>query len=592
MLKFPFCGPTNVGDTTSPTVVITSSEVSPTNAAPIPITITFSEAVTGFLMGDITVSGGSSLSNFSGSGAVYTVDVTPANGEVTVDIAGGVAVDAIGNSNTAAAQFAITYIGFELRDDFTDTLAAGFVNGTAATPGPGARTVVDTNSKISVGSGVLNFATGEASHDRVRYEIQARVAGKTLLGIMNMADTTSNPSMGWDTDTSGAILDRFLTGGSNLFYVYANSATAIAMGSYSTSTNYSIAAVMRATGMFWFIKGGAFTNWTFLYCTKVGTAGAYPTVAAANTISIFTADQLRIPSNLITITPLASDAFTRADGALGTTGGGGSEEAGGDGLTWTGSTFAIATNKAVNTPSLGSDLVVNGAFAADTDWTKGSGWTIAAGIATKAAGAAASLSESILTIGQWYSTTWTLVRRASNFCVFLGALSSVSLSSIKSASGTFTQTGRSTAGLTGGVRALSATSDGDVDDVSIKALTLSELFSATPANFLLAYLHKANTTTSIYLDKCVAGVYTNLITATVTYSAGARLVVVKDGTAVRVYYAEALVGTQATVSDAGITNNTLHGIFSTSSSNSLDNFVLWSRGTGGEYDASFNPYVA
>lgn len=35
---------------------------------------------------------------------------------------------------------------------------------------------------------------------------------------------------------------------------------------------------------------------------------------------------------------------------------------------------------------LGNELVVNGGFDADTDWTKGTGWTIAAGVATHGAG--------------------------------------------------------------------------------------------------------------------------------------------------------------------------------------------------------------
>ena len=34
---------------------------------------------------------------------------------------------------------------YDLRDDFTDTLAAGSVNGTPATPGPGTRAVTDTD---------------------------------------------------------------------------------------------------------------------------------------------------------------------------------------------------------------------------------------------------------------------------------------------------------------------------------------------------------------------------------------------------------------------------------------------------------------
>ena len=104
-------------DTTAPTVTITSSESSPTAASPVPITITFSEAVTGFVIGDLTVGVGSA-SNFSGSGAVYTCDITPTGAAVTVDVAAGVCVDGAGNSNAAATQFAITAT-LVFKDTFT-----------------------------------------------------------------------------------------------------------------------------------------------------------------------------------------------------------------------------------------------------------------------------------------------------------------------------------------------------------------------------------------------------------------------------------------------------------------------------------------
>src|SRR3972149_885231 len=58
-------------DTTAPTVVITSSESSPTAASPIPITVTFSESVTGFVVGDITISA-ALLSIFSRAHARHT----------------------------------------------------------------------------------------------------------------------------------------------------------------------------------------------------------------------------------------------------------------------------------------------------------------------------------------------------------------------------------------------------------------------------------------------------------------------------------------------------------------------------------------
>ena len=40
------------------------------------------------------------------------------------------------------------------------------------------------------------------------------------------------------------------------------------------------------------------------------------------------------------------------------------------------------------------NLVTNGTFAADTNWTKGTGWTIAAGVASKSTGTASGLSQS------------------------------------------------------------------------------------------------------------------------------------------------------------------------------------------------------
>ncbi len=71
---------------------------------PISLTATFSRSVTGFAAGDVTVANGAA-SNFAGSGAAYTFDVTPGDiGNVTVNITAGAAQDAGGAGNTAATQ--------------------------------------------------------------------------------------------------------------------------------------------------------------------------------------------------------------------------------------------------------------------------------------------------------------------------------------------------------------------------------------------------------------------------------------------------------------------------------------------------------
>ena len=54
-----------------------------------------------------------------------------------------------------------------------------------------------------------------------------------------------------------------------------------------------------------------------------------------------------------------------------------------------------------------TDIVINGLFGADTDWTKGTGWTIASGKATHS-GDAGDLSQDILTDGSVYRVTYTV----------------------------------------------------------------------------------------------------------------------------------------------------------------------------------------
>ncbi|WP_414618128.1 T9SS type A sorting domain-containing protein [Dyadobacter sp. 32] len=77
--------------------------------SPIPFTVTFSEAVTGFDAGDITP-GNATISGFSGSGTTYTFDLIPAAfGAVTVDIAENKALSSALTGNIAAEQFVITY---------------------------------------------------------------------------------------------------------------------------------------------------------------------------------------------------------------------------------------------------------------------------------------------------------------------------------------------------------------------------------------------------------------------------------------------------------------------------------------------------
>lgn len=126
----------------------------------------------------------------------------------------------------------------------------------------------------------------------------------------------------------------------------------------------------------------------------------------------------------------------------------------------------------------GVDRVVNGNFAADTDWTKGSGWSIAAGVAS-ATTSSAALSQTIASIvaGATYSVTYTVTRSAGSVRPSLGGVNGTS----RSTSATFTD--NIVAGA-GGVLAFTGTGfTGTIDVVSVKgygtfAAPDASLFSA------------------------------------------------------------------------------------------------------------------
>ncbi len=104
-----FTGQTYTIDHTAPTVVLSSTATDPTGSSPFSVTATFSESVTGFVIGDIAVGNGSA-GNFSGSGTTYTFDVTPAGDVVvTVNVAANAAQDSVGNNSTAATALTRTY---------------------------------------------------------------------------------------------------------------------------------------------------------------------------------------------------------------------------------------------------------------------------------------------------------------------------------------------------------------------------------------------------------------------------------------------------------------------------------------------------
>ena len=95
-------------DATAPTVAITGAPAVVGSTDAFDVTVTFSEAVTGFDATDVTVTNGSAT--VSGSGTTYTASITPdGNGDITIGIGANVAEDAAGNGNDAATDVTVTW---------------------------------------------------------------------------------------------------------------------------------------------------------------------------------------------------------------------------------------------------------------------------------------------------------------------------------------------------------------------------------------------------------------------------------------------------------------------------------------------------
>jgi DNA invertase Pin-like site-specific DNA recombinase len=101
-------------DTTAPTVALSTSVSTPTNASPFTVTVTFSEPVSGFDLSDVTVGGvdGTTLGNLQTSdNTTFTFEVTPgAEGHVLLTVHAAAASDAASNLNNAQSNtLDITY---------------------------------------------------------------------------------------------------------------------------------------------------------------------------------------------------------------------------------------------------------------------------------------------------------------------------------------------------------------------------------------------------------------------------------------------------------------------------------------------------
>ena len=435
-----------------------------------------------------------------------------------------------------------------LRDDFSDTLAAGSVNGTLAVPGPGTRTVIDTNTKLSIGGNAMTMAAGAASFDGLFHNAQARVAGEMLISKNTPVDTAGRHNVGWSAAQSSLITDeiRFSAGGP------LEIRGLVAVGAY-TAVLYRTAHIMRANGYYYFIKGGVFTKWTLLLVLPTGNnASMYPgnqVVIGSNGYSV---DFMRVPVTLWLPIPLASDGFSAAAAT--------------DGLGH------------AETSGLGSG-------GANVPWAAAATWAVAGGVAANTLTLGAEQATGALVVGTWYQITATEVNHFYTGCavedVFRAAATTGLDANNKVKALTLAELFRplNTAFTPDVVAQVKQTAQdaGTPSGIGIR------LNSATaPTSGIIAYFDGLGNI------KCVefsGATYTQLFTAVKAFAANDSLQLIADGANVRLIHltsagAPTLIGSTAA---ATITTGGYHGLFSTDVGNTLDNFVCHPRGTGNEY---------
>jgi hypothetical protein len=309
-------------DTAPPTVVITNdAPASPPTNGPVNVTFTFSEAVTGFEAGDITVSPGATVSGFSGSGTTYTAQVLPAAGSagnLTVGVAAGVAVDAVGQPNTAAPNSVVAF------DRLAPTLT--IADSVAGTAGPAGVVFTFTFSEPVTGFTAADIAlsgaqTGESltAFTALSASVYTATYVPTVAGSSGTATVTVAAPLATVTDPSGnayassvaasqayeriaptvAITDNTpgTAGGPVTFtFTFSESVTGFAVGDIVSSLGPS-----SITGF-----AGSGTTYTAVITPPTGASGSF-------TVDVPAAAASDLAGNPSTAAPQVSQAYLPAD---------------------------------------------------------------------------------------------------------------------------------------------------------------------------------------------------------------------------------------------------------------------------------------
>jgi hypothetical protein len=318
-------------DTTAPTATLSTTSANPTNTSPIPVKVTFSEAVTGVALAGFTVNNGTAGNLVAVSTTVYTVDVTPtAAGAVTIDYAANTRTDSAGNGNTAATQLSVTYDNVAP----TATLSTTSASPTATTPIPVSLTFSEAVTGVAASDFIVGNGTagnlGSTSSTSYTIDITPTAAGAVTIDYA--ANTrTDSAGNGNTAATQLSVTFNHVPTASNVTITDNNGGTAV-VGDQLTG-GYTYADVdgdaEGASSFRWLRNGTAITNATSsTYTLVVADAGQFVTfevtpVAAtgvttgsavtSTSLAVDKANQTALSFNSASMTVLTDNApFTNA----------------------------------------------------------------------------------------------------------------------------------------------------------------------------------------------------------------------------------------------------------------------------------------
>ena len=188
---------------------------------------------------------------------------------------------------------------FLLQDLFTTDRIAGAVNGSACEPGPGSRTAVDTESKLTISGGNAVFAGGKAAPaygdpGALIGATQTRKAGRTI--IVDMAMQSGTAVFGWGASAALARHGSFTTNGvTGYFRVnWGVAQGAFDLIPFTLSVAYRLVLIQRSTGTFLIIYGGTeYPVWTLAWIDDITvTASLYAVISNYN--SVFVVDDVEV----------------------------------------------------------------------------------------------------------------------------------------------------------------------------------------------------------------------------------------------------------------------------------------------------------